>query len=282
MLHHKHIKKTDHIQAITSGFFQLSRVPIVSFFNIIILAFALFLPTSFYVLWKNIGPFNNNWNKSITIALYLKKNIDQKAASRLLEKLNTNEAIAKVELITPEKGMENLIKHKEFEKILIEFKENPLPNTIIVYPNLSKLQENQVAMFVTNLKNLSAVETIKTNTEWIERWQCLMRLGKQLLIFFALSISLGSILIFCYTTYTIPKLIVNKTHTSKLILQCQCFWYGLISGLIALLLTNFVLLLLQNPYFVLHGLGVAGGIMLVLASVLLHIVISNLTIKNIF
>ena len=266
--------------AMISGFNQIWLQPVTNLLIIFVIAFALFLPTSFYVGWKNVKALNTAWNQSAEISLYLKKNVDQKIASNLTEQLKLNMAIMELKLISPDEGMKNFSSRAYFGEILAGFKENPLPYVIIIYPKLNELTKDQVSALIDALKTLPEVEATKTNMDWIEQSYHLLNLGEYLSWLLAWLLGIGALIVICGTAYVTPQIIMNKTDTTKRVLQYQCFWHSLLGGLLAVASINFILMRLHSVGFIFQGLGVSYSVALVLMGVLLSVTSSKLAMRH--
>jgi cell division transport system permease protein len=285
MPYHTHTyKKTTvplhHIPAIIEGFNHILRMPLTNFFIIFIIAFALFLPASFYVGWKNVSALNNIWGQAAKISVYLKKNIKAKAATEIVEQLKLNDVIMDLKLISPDEGMRDFAKHAGFGKIFLGVKENPLPYVIVIYPKASELTEDKILMLVASLENFPEVETAKVDMDWTMHSYRLLNLLAQLTSILAVLLSLGALMVICFTAYSAPQIIANKTNVSKRVLQYQCFWHGLIGSLLTVVLINFILMRVHNLGFVLQGLGGGCSIILVLIGTFLGIISSRFSIRR--
>jgi cell division transport system permease protein len=276
----KSTHQLSHVQAIIEGLHHTLQTPSTSFFLVFILAFALFLPAGFYVLWQNTQALHDSWKQSAEISLYLKKSTSPALVSGLLEKLKQEQVVAAAVLVSPDAGMKNFVERLGFEEILTGFKENPLPGVIVVHPKIDELSKDQIVSFVSSLKNLPEVEMVKVDMDWIERSQNLLNLWGRLSFILMLLLSVGSVVVVCYSTYITPEIILKKSQVSRRVLQYQYFWYGLLGGLVALSGINFVLMVLQNSYFTFQGLGAGCGIIFISFGVLLSVVSSSSAIKH--
>ncbi|EKE01182.1 MAG: cell division protein FtsX [uncultured bacterium] len=279
---HPHKKTTEHsghIPAMIAGFNQMFRTPVTSFFIIFIITFALFLPAGFYVLKKNINALDNAWNQSAEIALYLKKSIDPKTVTDLVEKLKLNDAIEELKLIPPEDGLKHFAQNAGFVEMLLGV-DNPLPNVIIIQPKLIQLSEARIIALIDDLKSLPEVETTQTDMNWVGRSYKLLNLLEQISAILVFLFDIGAVVIICFVSYFTPQIIMNKINTSKRVLQYQCFWHSLIGSLLALALINFILMVLHNAGFVLQGLGTKYSVILILLGAFFGIVSSKFAMKK--
>lgn len=278
--HKKTKRQISHLAAIVNGCYQIFHAPLMNFFIIFIIAFVEFLPVGFYVFWHNIEELHSNWNQSAEIILYLKKNIEAKTVTELLDKLKLNSAIIEVKLITPHEGMQNFVKHTGFGEILFDFKENPLPNVILVQPKLKTLSQPQTVALIDSLKNHVAVENVKVNMDWIEHSQRALNLWQRLTLILSLLFTIGAVIMIGSTAYITPQIITKKTTIPKRALQYQCIWHSLFGSLLTLLLINFILLLLRNTGFILQGLGLGYSMAFILLGILLSVIASSFAIRK--
>lgn len=265
-----------HAPALIDGFIRILYTPITSFLIIFILTIALFLSTIVGVSWKNLHVLKTFWNQHTKISLYLKKNVHSKVAADIAEQLKHNDAIMDIRLVLSDEGMQEFAKYSGFGEILSGTKENPLPHVIVVYPKLTELSEDQLLALVDGLKNLSAAETVNIDMNWIKYSYSLLGLLKYILFFFAILFSMGALSIICFVAYVTPQIIIDKTN-----IQYQCFWYSLISSLLAIAMINFILMKLHTRGFVVPGLGITYSIIFIVLGVLFGTISSRLAITRI-
>lgn len=263
-----------------AGLAQVFQVPILSFFMIFIIAFALFLPAGFYVFRNNINALDSVWNQSAEIQLYLKKNVTQKMALDLETKLKSNPQVMDLKLISADDGLKDFARHTGFGEILLGVKGNPLPSVIIIYPKLRFLSESHIKALVDSLKELPEVEATKIDMDWVGQSYHLLTLFEKLSSILIVLLNVGAMLIISFLAYAAPQIIANKIETSKRALQYQCFWCGLIGGLMAVTLVHFILRLLEKSDFILQGLGLPISIQFVLVAALLMFFISRYSVRS--
>ena len=255
-----------YLAAIIAGFKQISHTPLASLFIVLVITFALFLATAFYILWSNVNILSGKWNESAEISLYLKKKVGLKVATDLVEKLQPNSAVAKITMIQPGEGMKGFIESIGFNTLLSSFKENPLPQVIIIQPKIKVLSKNLALEFIKELKSYPEVETVKADVDWIGRGHNLLKLWDKLSLFFLFILIANALIVICGVSYTVSQIFVIR---DKVTLRYQFAWYGLIGSLFALLLVRLVAMLLQEQHIFLQTLDVGREMLVVLVSVFL-------------
>ena len=151
-----------------AGCEQIFSMPFTSIVIIVFMAFSMFLAMFSHLLWGNRGAVCEAWNRSSEISLYLKQHVDQKAAAGLAEKIRLNPLVAKVEFISKSEGLEVFAKSIVLNIILSSFKENPLPNVIIVYPQVKILSKSKALGLISDLKSRAEVDTVRADIDWLE------------------------------------------------------------------------------------------------------------------
>jgi len=264
------------LSAIVEGIRRIFYAPIESFIIILVMGIALFLAITSYLLWKNKEAFYDNWNISAEISVYLKEKIDAQKVDLLVEELKTNGVIAKLELIRSDDGMKAFMENTSLTALLSSFKENPLPNVIIIHPKIKALSRSRALKFIGLLKDYAEVDVVKADLNWIERSHSWLNLLDTLLLFFVVILILNALLIFCGGSFAMSKVFVDKWHASKIILQYQFAWYGLISSLLVLLLSKIILIVFQDHDIFLCGLKAPLIIFILVVGSLLSLVSSRL------
>ena len=262
----------DHLSAIITGIKQIFYVPFTSFIIILIMTLALFLATTFYILWQNIGPLHEKWNENTEISLYLKKKVGSKEAETLVKKLQLNPLVTKVKLIRPAEGIKTFTESTTLNALLSSFKENPLPNVIIVYPKVKILAKNVALELIKELNSFPEVEVVKADPDWIERGHNWLNLWDNLSWVFIFLLSINMFLVIGSLSYIYAKVFALRNDVTKIILQYQFAWLGLISSLLAMIWTQVILITLQNRGITLPGLTISWGIFMMLISVFLSFV----------
>ena len=258
-----------YLAAIIAGFKQISHTPLASLFIVLVITFALFLATAFYILWSNVNILSGKWNESAEISLYLKKKVGLKVATDLVEKLQPNSAVAKITMIQPGEGMKGFIESIGFNTLLSSFKENPLPQVIIIQPKIKVLSKNLALEFIKELKSYPEVETVKADVDWIGRGHNLLKLWDKLSLFLLFILIANALIVICGVSYTVSQIFVIRDNAPKITLRYQFAWYGLIGSLFALLLVRLVAMLLQEQHIFLQTLDIGREMLVVLVSVFL-------------
>jgi len=273
---HKFEQAPKGLSAIVASIKQIIYLPFDSFIIVLVMSCALFLAVASYILWKNIEGLYENWNISTEISVYLKKNVDAKKVEILVGKLKENKVVARIKLIDPGDGMKTFMAATELTALLSSFKNNPLPGVIIINPKIKLLSKDGVLEFIQALKSYVEVDIVKTDLDWLERSHHWINLLDKLVTFFIFILVLNALLILGGVSFAMSRVISDKHEVSKIVLQYQFAWYGLVSSLSVLLLTKIILIVLQDAGILLTGLSSGGAVFVVMISSLLSLISSRI------
>ena len=262
-------KKSDHLLSLTSGLKQMLTTPIASAVIVLMITFALFLTATFSLLQSNKNTIHNHWNASAQISLHLKKNVTQEKATTLLQKLQKNPVVTKAELIQPSEGIKTFAENAELKALLSNLKENPLPNVIIIQPKLKVLTKNLALEFTEELKKQPEAATVSADMNWIERSYSWLNLWDNLSSVFLFILTMNMILVICGISYLAAWAFSKKHGISKDVLPYQFAWYGLLGGLLSLVLVRSIITLLHDQDILTQGLNAGVGILIILSGPLL-------------
>jgi cell division transport system permease protein len=268
-VNNKFKQKPGGLSAIVTSTKQILYTPAESLIIVLVMVCALFLAITSYLLWKNMENFSSNWNDSVEIAVYLKQKVDKKSVNVLVKELSKTPFIAKIRLIRPDEGMKVFMEATSLIALLSSFKENPLPNVIIIYPKIKIMSKDGAIKFVQMLRGYKEVDIVKADMDWIEQSHSWVNLAGKLSAFLVLVLIFNALLILCGASYAMSQVFGNREGASKIILQYQFAWYGLIASLLALFLVKIVLIMLQDGEIFLGGLNSGSAVFIVLTSSLI-------------
>ncbi|MGE3919539.1 MAG: permease-like cell division protein FtsX [Gammaproteobacteria bacterium] len=262
---HKHKKKKKsflhnylgkHWRALWISFSRLIKTPLASFLTITVIAIALVMPITLYLLLQNLQSLTHGFNDKAQISLYLKDSVSYNHAQTIIQKIKSNPAITSVSYISPEEGLQEFQKESGFGDIIAQLNTNPLPAVLLIHPAITSQTPAAMQHLLENLKQLPEVESVQLDMEWVNRLFALLDLGKQTVLI--LGILLGTAMILIIGN-TIKLLIENHRHeieVIKLVGATNHFirrpflysgmLYGLLGGLFAYGLTYILVYALRD------------------------------------
>lgn len=246
-----------HKKNAASTLLDVLRHPTNSLLTILVLAIALALPTAFYVFSSNAKAISSNWSGGVQMALFLKDNVSQEQRADLIQKLSFRPEFKEVVLVPKEEAIEDFKQQSGFGDALDYLSENPLPDSIILTPYETHSDATILEQLAQELEQNPMVDLAQLDMAWIQRYQAILDISQKIGSFVSILLAFGVLLI---VGNTIRLAILNRRDEIQVIKLVGAtdafirrpflytgFWYGLIAALLAALMVNVVLLLLQRP-----------------------------------
>ncbi|MDH3353921.1 MAG: permease-like cell division protein FtsX [Chromatiales bacterium] len=246
-----------HVQTFFYTLGQLSSRPFSTFMTTAVIGIALSLPAGLNLLLKNGQEVLQGWNSATQISLFLTQKINSKEAQGLASKLRKMPEIASVEYISKESALAEFSQHSGFGEALDALEHNPLPAVLLITPKNNQEQPGKIAALVERLGKRSEVDIAQLDMEWVERLFALMAIGERGVLILSGLLAIAVLLVVGNTIrlaiqnrrdeIVITKLIGATDSFIRRPFLYTGFWYGLLGGLIALLLLELSLTLLAEP-----------------------------------
>lgn len=247
---------TAHKQQCQGALTDLVRRPLGNFLTLAVLAFALTLPASFYLLAKNVALVAQGWQNPTQLTLYLDQHISEPVANQFSEQLQSWPEIDSVDYISPQQGLQDFREHGGFDQALSLLDENPLPAVVVVRPAAGWQSSEQATQLAAKIRTEPTVEEVRLDSDWLQRLAAI----KDLAITLALLMSgLMLFAVFLIVGNTLRLQVQNQKDeiqvmklvgaTDSFILRPYLYtgvWYGLIGGIVAWVLTAIVTILLDD------------------------------------
>ncbi len=236
---------------------RIWRQPLASLMTFMVIGIALALPASLYVLLKNIEQVSTQWDDVAQISLFLKQDIKESQAKKLVNELKAWPEITAINYQSANSSLEEFRQLSGLGSLLDTLPANPLPAVLIVQPDSKALQADAIASLVSRLEALPDVEQAQLDMEWLQRLRSINETGQRGISILGLLLSLSVLLVI---GNTIRLAILNQQSEIRVIklvggtntfirrpFLYTGFWYGLLGGLVAWLTLLFTMSLLNGP-----------------------------------
>ena len=246
-----------HAHALFSSLGRLSRTPFTTGMTIIVMAIAISLACSFFLLVSNVQQFTGNLESSNQISLFMKTAVADDKARSYAERLQQNPKIQQVTVISKQQAMEEFKANSGFGDALKALEKNPLPSVIQVLPKNSLENQSELESLLTELQQNQDVDFAQIDMLWVKRLQTILRLARRTAAI--VSFLLGIAVLFI-TGNTIRLELHNRKEEvviAKLVGATHAFiqrpflysgfWYGFIAGVSAWIIVTLMMLVLQQP-----------------------------------
>lgn len=235
---------------------DILRQPTNSLMTILVLAIALALPAAFYLFMSNAQAVSKQWDGGVKMTVYLQESASDQQAHKLLNQLNLRPEFDEVTFISKEDGLAMFKQYSGLGEGLDHLNQNPLPYSITLKPTESFASPSQLEQLAQELTQLSIVDQVKLDSDWIKKYNSILDISEQIATFISVMLALGVLLI---VGNTIRLAILNRREEIQIIKLVGAtdafirrpflyagFWYGLIAALLAALMVSIMFMLLQQ------------------------------------
>ncbi len=276
----------NHFQVALASLGRLYRQPLAAFMTIAVIAIALSLPTGLFIAVNNLTKLSNSWDGSTQISAFLHPHVDIRQALTLMDRLRLSKDIRSIELIDKEAGLAEFKKTSGFSDALKFLDSNPLPIVLVIQPELHPDRPDATAELVRQLEAEKLIELAQLDIQWVKRLFTLLEIANRSIWVIGSMLALAVLLIVGNTIRLDIQNRRQEIEVAKLIGASNAFirrpflyagfWYGLLGGLLAWLLTSVSILLIEAPVhrlallydsdFSITGPGVSSTLLLLLIS----------------
>lgn len=235
---------------------RLAARPLGSLLTIAVMGLALALPLAFYLLLGNVQQMGRALGQQQAINVFLQPDQGESQAHLLAKQLGDRSDVAAVTIKSPQQGLDELAKMQGFSGALDALEQNPLPWVLMVQPKPG-LDAPAVARLVGDLRDLRSVAQVQDSGTWRQRLDALLGVGDRVVIALALMLALAALLV---VGNTVRVDIASRSEEIGVLLLVGAsgafvrrpylyagIWYGLFSGILAVLLALAIEYALSGP-----------------------------------
>jgi cell division transport system permease protein len=254
----------DHVRVFLFSLGKLYRTPFATTFTLLMIAVALALPACLYVLLNNLQTVTHKWDDTGQISLFLHTGTSEQTVEQLKNELTEHKQVGNVDYVPAELALREFQDRSEFGELLAGLPSNPLPPTLIVTPIDSAKQSDSLNKLKKEFQSIANVERVQLDMQWLQRLQAITNIIHRAITAIGIMLSLSVLLV---VGNSIRLDIENRRaeiEVTKLIGATDRFirrpflysgmWFGLLGGILALLLVFIVLLVIRQPAQDLIGL----------------------------
>lgn len=247
----------DHVRVLLFSLGKLYRTPLATSFTILMIAVALALPACLYVLLNNLQSVTHSWNDAGQISLFLHTKTSEQEINTLKKQLTEHPQVEDIAYIPADLALSEFKHRSEFGELLEGLPSNPLPPTIVVTPIDSAKESAVLNKLKTEFQSLAHVEQVQLDMQWLQRLQAITDIIRRAITAVGIMLGLSVLLV---VGNSIRLDIENRRaeiEVTKLIGASDRFirrpflyggmWFGLLGGILALLLIFTVLLVIRQP-----------------------------------
>lgn len=258
-----------HLQNALGALGQLSRQPLATALTVAVIGVSLALPAALQLVVAGGQRLAGGWEEMRDFSVYLKPGTPIAAARELATSLGKQPGIAQARVIAADEALADLRGDPAFGDALKALEANPLPHTVVVRPDPA-LTPGQVEAVRAELTARKDVDLVQLDTQWLERLSAMLDVVRRG-VWFAAALLVGAVVVVVGNTIRLDiQSRRQEIEVTKLLGASDAFvrrpflyigaWYGVLGGLLALLVLTVGLALLSGPLERLAGLyGTAFG-----------------------
>ncbi|MCC2637016.1 MAG: cell division protein FtsX [Moraxellaceae bacterium] len=167
---------------------RLASTPLSTLMTLLVVALALSLPSSLYLLLGNAQQLTTGWGGQAQISLYLHQGLPAERQQALRTELGIRTDVSDARLITSAQALEEFRSLSGYGGVLDLLDSNPLPAVIVVTP--AAIDPAGVERLRDSLAALPEVDAADIDLAWVQRLAAILELGQRLL--WALAGALGA------------------------------------------------------------------------------------------
>lgn len=235
---------------------RLFKAPLASLLTMAVLAIALALPGSLYMLTQNILALSGHWQTDTQISLYLHEDSGDQTAKGIALDLQQDSRLMNVQFMSRDQALDEFRQMTGFDEALDKLAHNPLPPVILISPR-NDLTADALTRLVEELTAIPQIELAQLDLEWIKRLNGILEIIRRSLL---VMVGLLAITVILVVGNTIRLEIENRRNEIVIIrlfgathafirrpFLYDGMWFGLLGGLLACTLIYAALWALGAP-----------------------------------
>tara|TARA_B110000046_G_C13026173_1_gene414256 strand:- start:12521 stop:13510 length:990 start_codon:yes stop_codon:yes gene_type:complete len=277
--------KAHHRATLRSSFKKILSEPMQTMLTAMVIAIALALPATLYLVIDNVQKLGGDIESSTQITVFVRKIAKPEAIKGLEGKLKAMTGVVAVEYISAQQALLEFKALSGFGSALRYLEDNPLPAVFLVQPlvkdNIDLAQTNKL---VETIAALPAVDDVQIDMAWLVRLHSLIEMGQKIALTLGILLGIGVLLVIGNTIRLAIESRRDEIIVVKLVggtnpyVRRPFLYTGLLLGLFGALIAAIMLFsglqwmsssmenlasLYQSQYR-LEGLGIAGFFTLML------------------
>lgn len=248
-----------HSYSLFSSLGSLVQNRVGTLMTVLVLGIAMFLPLALYVTLTNLDRVELREERWSALTVFMAEDAGEDQARALVERLQGNPDVAAVELISPDEGLAEFEAASGFGQSLQLLESNPLPWVLSVTPAQVKgvdLDASAVRLG-EEVQKQAGVASVSYDYKWLQRLARLLEFGRAAVGVLMLLFGLTVVVV---VANTIRLDVAARTDEIEILALVGAgsgfirqpflysgYWYGVLGGVVAMVLINAVLVYMEGP-----------------------------------
>jgi len=158
-----------HIESLSASFKRNISNPLSFSFTVAMIAIALSIPLSMYILFSSAQQLTQQWDRDKQITLFLEDNITLIQAESLAKQILKIKLVTNAYVIDKQQALDEFKQQMGLESLSADLPKNPIPHLIIVEPDTSILDIKDLQALEDELINLEQVQLVQFDLLWVQK-----------------------------------------------------------------------------------------------------------------
>ncbi|NRB72296.1 MAG: cell division protein [Xanthomonadales bacterium] len=257
--------------------------------TLLVIGIAMLLPLGLHLTLVNLERVDLQEEQWGAMSVFMAPAANASAVEGLMQELRGLDTVERVAALSPAESMQEFLQQSGFSESMLPLDDNPLPWVITVVPVGGAGLEARVLALSDILQGRPLVEAVELDREWLQRLGRFIELGEAVVATLALLFALAVVVVVANTIrldvaarsqeIEVMSLVGARPGFIRQPFLYSGFWYGLLGGVVAMILVNLGLEYLDRPLARLletygqegrlQGLGLRATLALLLAGGLL-------------
>ena len=247
---------------------RLGTRPLGTLLTITVMGVALALPLTFWLLLGNVQRLGHSLGQDPAINVFMQPGTAQPVVEQTAASLRDRADVGSVHIKSPDDGMHELSSTQGFSQAFAALPDNPLPYVLVVTPRQGE-SDAATGQLVKVLKGMSQVDFVQDDGAWRQRLHAIVDLGQRGVGVLAVLLGLAALLVVGNSVRLDIQGRADEIAVLQLVGASRAFvrrpylyaglWYGLASGVLAVLVVLLLELTLAKPVAQLAS-SYAGGL----------------------
>lgn len=287
-----------HLGQAKSSFMALWQRPLGNILTLAVIAMALSLPASVYLVGKNIAKVAEKVTSPSQVSAYIQEDIAEARIMVLKDQIENWENVESVQYISSQQGLNDLSEYSGFEQAISLLSDYSLPAVLVIQP--STQSDDDIKAIAQAISKQQGITDVRLDEDWLARLDAMKNLATTVVVTLA-TLMIGAVFLIVGNTlrFTIlahkEEIQVMKLigATDSYILRPYLYsgmWFGLIGAVSAWLLTAIITILmngaveklsmLYDSQFHLIGLNWDESLLLLMLGVFLGYIAARLSARK--
>ncbi len=224
--------------------------------TVLVLGIAMLLPLGLHLTLVNLDRLELEEEQWSALSVFMKPGTEAAAVQALADELAALDTVQAVETISPEEGLAEFREASGFGALDL-LDTNPLPWVLSVTPTEGEGLEGRVLALSEAIGGRDVVDRVAYDQKWLERLGRLLELGRAAVTILVLLFGVAVVVVVANTIRLDVAARADEIEVLSLVGAWPSFirqpflysglWYGLLGGIMAMILVNLALEYLDGP-----------------------------------